>query len=266
MKRLPILLLAVFTFAFPWCAKSSGQDLKPIGGITAFGGAERDPGAGSNGIGGLDLTGLLPLSRSLGIQGSAYSMGGRGFRFGLDAGPVLNFISGKAGLFVDYEHRAREDFNYVSVRGVGAYYLDRLDLVLSYSHPVSSIKRLGGGKIAGINELQGLLRFYPTQEIEINGGLLLNSFAGAGRKDDGGTGVGGTFGLSFKLFDPVVIQLVQGKIDNRERYRVTSGIQLIFGSPLRDWSRAHLPSPTGGGAGVVTRRPPRPPPPPPPTT
>ena len=261
-----ILALIMFTF-FP---KSIGitADLKPIGGITAFGGAERQRGQEASGIGGVDLLGLAPLGKDLGVQGGFYSSGGQGFRFGLNAGPVFNFTSGKAGLFLDYEHRAREDFNLVGIRGTGGYYFDQFDALLSYSQPVSSVKRSGGRKFTGINELQGILRFYPTNEVELNAGFLVNSFAGAGRKDEGGTGVGGIFGVSFKLFDPVVIQLVQVKVDNRERYRVTSGVQLIFGSPLKEWMHAHIPLPAAGGVpgGLKTSRRQLPPPPPPPST
>lgn len=71
------------------------------------------------------------------------------------------------------------------------------------------------------------------------------------RKPAIGSGVGGTFGLSFKLFDPVVVHLVQGQFDNRERYRVISGIQVIFGSTLQEWQRGHISTPIGGGTGGV---------------
>jgi hypothetical protein len=138
---------------------------------------------------------------------------------------------------------------------MGGYYFDRFDALLSYSQPVTSVHRVGDRKFTGINELQGVLRFYPTNEIEVNGGFLVNSFAGPARRDNGGTGVGGSFGLSFKLFDPIVIQLVQAKIDNRERYRVTTGIQIIWGSPLQEYLREHItmPSATGGGGHGITK-------------
>lgn len=264
MKTKSSLALAFIVFFF--LAKSLGiaVDLKPVGGITGFGGAERGGGNSASGIGGLDAFGLLPLAKDVGLQGGLFLSGGQGFRFGLNAGPVLNFASGKVGLFLDYEHRAREDFNYVGLRGTGGYYFDRFDALLSYSQPVSSVHRVGGQKFTGINELQGILRFYPTNEIEVNGGFLVNSFAGPGRRDNGGVGVGGSVGLSFKVFDPVVIQLIQAKFDNRERYRVTSGIQLIFGSPLQEFLREHVSLPTTGGTpgGPKGSNLPAPPPPP----
>ena len=242
-----IFFLAVICFT----DELTAVDLKPVAGITGFGGAEKGSGGSASGIGGIDTLGLLPLSRNIGLQGGLTLSGGQGFKLGLNAGPVLNFDSGKLGLFVDYEHRAREDYNYVGLRGIGGYYFDRFDALLSYSQPVSSVKRVNGSKLTGINELHGVLRFYPTNEIEVNGGVLVNSFAGPGHHENGGSGVGGSFGVSFKLFDPGVLQLVQAKIDNRERYRVTSGIQIIWGSPLQEYLREQIAMPTiGGNAGA----------------
>jgi hypothetical protein len=223
-------------------------DLKPVGSITAFGGAERSSGFSASGIGGVDALGLIPVAKDVGLQGGLSLSGGQGFRFGLNAGPVFNFPSAKLGLFVDYEHRAREDFNYVGLRGTGGYYFNQFDALLSYSQPVSSVQRSGGRKFTGINELHGVLRYYPTNEVEVNGGFLVNSFAGPGRDDNGGTGIGGSFGVSFKVFDPIVLQLVQAKFDNRDRYRVTSGVQIIWGSPLQEFLREQISMPSFGGA------------------
>jgi hypothetical protein len=262
---IPLLIVVLFFSTFLPSAVHA-VDLKPVGRITAFGGAERVPDNSASGIGGVDGLGLVPVGKNVGLQGGLFLSGGQGFKVGVNAGPVLNFDSGKLGLFVDYEHRAREDFNYVGIRGIGGYYFNRFDALLSYSQPVSSVHRFDNRKIAGINELHGVLRFYPTNEIEINGGFLVNSFAGPDRHDNGGTGVGGSFGASFKLFDPIVIQLVQAKIDNRERYRVTSGIEIIWGSPLQEFLREHLSLPSSiGGAGSSKSsktNPPQPPPPP----
>lgn len=239
----------------------NAADLKPVGSLTAFGGAERSSGHSASGMGGVDALGLIPIGKSLGLQGGVNLSGGQGFRLGLNTGPVLNFDSGKLGLFADYEHRARDDFDYFGLRGVGGYYFKQFDALLSYSQPVSSVNRSHGRKTVGINELHGVLRFYPTNEIEVNGGFLVNSFAGPGRNENGGTGVGGSFGVSFKLFDPIVLQLVQAKIDNRDRYQVTSGIQIIWGSPLQEFLREHITMPNsfaGGDHGSKTSKKPQP--------
>src|SRR5574341_1700260 len=244
-------LLGALIALFLVVPKGDTAELRPIAGIAAFGGAERGHEDEAHGIGGTQLLGLVPLTQQFGLQGSTSFTGGRGFRFGLSAGPVLHLASSRAGLFVDYEHRAHGDANLAAVRGSWAYYLDQFDLELTYSHPVSSAKNSGGIGQVGMNQLQGLLRFYPTKRSELNAGLIVNSFAGVDHSKGGGSGVGGTFGLSFKLFDPVVVHLFQGQFDNRERYRVVSGIQIIFGSTLQDWQRSHIPVPIGGGAGRI---------------
>lgn len=240
---------AIFLFLF--VPQGNGAELKPIAGITAFGGAEREPTEKAHGIGGIELLGLLPLNQPFGLQGSLSSSGGHGFRFGLSAGPVLSLSYGITGLFVDYEHRAWRDADFAAIRGAWAAYIDQFDLELSYSHPVSSVQRSGGVSQVGINKLQGLLRLYPTKEVELNAGLFVNSFAGVDHEKAGGSGVGGIFGLSFKLFDPVVVHLVQGQFDNRERYRVVSGLQIIFGSTFQEWQRGHISTPIGGGTGGI---------------
>jgi hypothetical protein len=53
-------------------------------------------------------------------------------------------------------------------------------------------------KEPSINELKGLIRYYPTPKIELNAGLLVNSFVGPDRNQTG-TGFGGVFGAVFKL-------------------------------------------------------------------
>ncbi len=247
-KFSPVMGIAILTLLVSLSTFAGAADLKTVGGISLFGGAEKDSGMAASGIGGLNGLGLLPLTKDLGLQGSMSFAGGQGFRFGLNAGPVLNFNSGKAGLFVDYSYWAREGFNYVGLRGSGGYYFGNFDALLSYSQPVSSVQHSGGKTMTGINELHALLRFYPTNEIELNGGFLVNSFAGPQHGDNGGTGVGGSFGASFKLFDPIVINLVQAKIDDRARYSVTSGIEFIYGSPLQEWLREYISFPSFGSS------------------
>jgi hypothetical protein len=89
----------------------------------------------------------------------------------------------------------------------------------------------GRQKILSINELKGLVRVYPTQNTELDVGALVNSFAGPDRNETG-TGVGGVLGASFKVTDFLVLNLFQGQMDSRSRYRVTSGLQ-FFWSPAK---------------------------------
>lgn len=66
-----------------------------------------------------------------------------------------------------------------------------------------------------------------------------------------GLSAGRIFNLSYKFLDPVVADLVQAQFDNRERYRIISGIQLIFGSTLQEWQRPHIPTPVAASAGGI---------------
>jgi hypothetical protein len=89
----------------------------------------------------------------------------------------------------------------------------------------------GRQKILSINELKAVGRFYPTENFEFNIGALVNSFAGVDRNETG-TGVGGVAGASFRVFDSLILNLFQGQMDSRSRYRVTSGVQ-YFWSPAK---------------------------------
>ncbi|MBI4526677.1 MAG: hypothetical protein HY695_23000 [Deltaproteobacteria bacterium] len=251
----PMAILFAFCFQV---AVASAQEFKPVWGVTAFGGPQREGKQDdAHGIGGVELLGLAPLGQRLGVQGGFYLAGGRAFRFGVSGGPVFNFPSAKAGLFVDYEHREYRDGDFAAIRGSWASYFSKYNLELGYSQPVSPIQKSGGVKQAAINQLQGLLRFFPTQMLEFNAGMLLNSFAGPLRHENGGMGVGGILGFSFMPFEPLVINIVQAQFDNRERYKVTSSIQLAFGSTLQEWRKENVAMPTGGSAGGITTKKPK---------
>jgi hypothetical protein len=174
---------------------------------------------------------------------------------------VFAYSSGKVGLFGDYVHENRGDNNFFYLRGVWSHYFDNFDLVLSYSQPVNSLQHtrvtvkdrdLDNGQCfpfqrfrtrsvnraePAINELKGIVRFYPTQKTELNAGLLVNSFAGPGHNDPG-TGFGGVFGFAFQALDWLIIRPVQGQMDTRERYRITSGIELVWAPTQQTYSRS----------------------------
>ena len=132
--------------------------------------------------------------------------------------------------------------NFIFLRGVWAHYFDTFDFVLSYLQPVYHIQHSSAlksmhdtlsaypKKDLTMNELRANLRYYPTPNTELNGGFLVNSFAGPTRNESG-TGVGGSFGASYRIIGPMVLNLVQGQFDSRSRYRVTSGVQFFWAPP-----------------------------------
>jgi hypothetical protein len=238
------------------------------------------------GLGGFELFGVLPLSRQFGLQGG-YGFTGQedGYRLGASLGPLYDYSSGKLGLFVDYEYRKeplgeirsnivsrrfRENRyqNFIFLRALWAHYFQNFDLVMSYTQPVHEIQESSATdwdprrtpacfpkKAYTINELRGVVRFYPTSRLEVNTGMLVNSFAGPDRNVTG-TGVGGIFGLHYGITDNIILNIVQAHGDSRSRFRATSGIQ-FFWSPasaqkqkredMRTTQETMLLSASGGG-------------------
>jgi len=184
---------------------------------------------------------------TLGIQGGLLNQGGRGgYRLGLSAGPVYDYGSGKVGLFTDYIYQNRGGNNYVYLRGQWSHYFQSWDLVFSYSQPVNSVQHdivsiqdfdqgcrfISTRKAAPtINQLMGFVRIYPTERSEFTLGFLVNSFAGPDRNKTG-TGFGGVFGATVQLTDWLLLRAVEGQMDTRERYRITSGLQFTW-TPAR---------------------------------
>jgi hypothetical protein len=262
MKKicLPIFTLIALVIVFELRAIA---ELQPVAGLNTFGGVERGNDKAINGpagaIGGTEIFGLYPLSKSLGLQGSLLNQGGRGgYRLGVSAGPVFDYGSGKVGLFADYVHLNQGDNNFIYIRGQWAHYFENFDLVFSYSNPVNSTQhtpttvtdsRFVDGTSCGapdvtqtrtrkvnqsapaINELKTYARFYPMPRTEVTLGMLVNSFAGPDRNKTG-TGFGGVFGASVQVIDWLVFHVVQGQMDTRERYRITSGLEFVW-SPAK---------------------------------
>jgi hypothetical protein len=176
------------------------------------------------------------LSRSFGLQGLASYVGGRGSRFGVSAGPIMEFDFGKAGLFVAYQHRTFNSNNLVHLRPSVSFYLSQANISLFYSHPVSSPQRDGNGVEYGINHLQGAFSYFPATDlasfmrrdnVEFSLGVQANSFGGAG-SGHLQTGVGPVFGFTFKPTQSLEVNLLKGTIDHHGRYRVQTGLALYF--------------------------------------
>ena len=215
------------------------------------------------GLGGFELFGVLPLSPRFGLQASSGFTGQEdGYRLGLSAGPLYDYGSGKFGLFVDYEYRkeplgeirpglervrdrGNRYQNFIYLRGVWTHYFENFDLVMSYTQPTHSVQESSNTdwdprrspacfpkKAYTINELKGVVRTYPTSQIEADVGMLVNSFAGPDRNVTG-TGVGGVFGLHYSLHNNIILNIVQAQGDTRSRYRVTGGLQFYW-SPESD--------------------------------
>ena len=253
-RLLPFLLSLIASAVF---LGESRAQLTPSAGISLFGGAERGTDSDAGGIGGVQLFGLAPISPNWGFQGSLGYIGrSDSNRLLLSGGPVFGYSSGKFGLFVDYEYKhsdqahvasgagfvrdlGGQDNHFIFIRGVWAHYFELFDFTLSYTQPTHKVQNstalrevnFGPGcapkKDLTINELKGVLSFYPTNNTQLSGGMLVNSFAGPDRNGTG-TGVGGVFGASWQISGPFIWNIVQGQMDSRSRYFVTSGLQYAW--------------------------------------
>jgi hypothetical protein len=255
-------ILAVFLLTAPHAGSES--ELQPVVGLYTFGGAERgnefgltSPSTSSThfvpapagAIGGTEVFGLYPFTKTLGIQGSLLNQGGRGgYRLGVSAGPVYDYGSGKVGLFTDYIYQNRGGNSFVYLRGLWSHYFENWDLVFSYSQPVNSVQHdivtirspeqnscepfppPRKKAVPAINQLTGFVKVY-RENMQFTAGALVNSFAGPDRNKTG-TGFGGVFGAAVQLTDWLVLRAVEGQMDTRERYRITSGLQFIW-TPAR---------------------------------
>jgi hypothetical protein len=289
MKSIFSILLSVSMVVLPGVSTTSrSEEVTPLASINFYGGAERDINKNVGPLGGTELLGVAPLVGNFGFQGSlGWEGGNESFRTLVSGGPVYKYSSGMFGLFVQYEYkqtplahvssgpptgdlRSLQDRggtrnNFIFLRGVWAHYFDTFDFVLSYVQPTQHIQHSSAlqfkhntciqKKDLTMNELKANLRYYPTPNTELNGGFLVNSFAGPTRNESG-TGVGGSFGASYRIIGPMVLNLVQGQFDSRSRYRVTSGVQFFWAPPAvektlkeeRETTLAALATGTAGGA------------------
>jgi len=274
MKFIVSLLSMTFIFVFLLAPTTNVAALDPVGKITISGGAEKAEGNPAGGRGTIELLGLLPIGANFGLQGIGHYVGGQGSRIGFSLGPIVGWNSGKAGLFVNYQHRSLHSNNFVSLRPSVAFYLDQANLNLWYSHPVSSPQRSRTEVEYGINWLQGTLSYFPATDVasfmrkdnlELTLGLQVNTFAGAGRHNLDSAGVGPVFGFSFMPIQNLAVNLFKATFDNRSRYTVESGIQYHFFGPgnstLKELRRRSLePNWLAPGAGGrINRRQPPPP-------
>lgn len=275
MKILTGILVTIFVFAFLLAPNGDAAGLEPFGKVSILGGAEREGGAPAGGRGAIEFLGVAPFTQNFGVQGTGHYVGGRGSRYGLNAGPIFSWDTGKAGVLVNYQHRTLGDNNFVHIRPSLGLYFDQANVNLWYSHPVSEPQRDRRGVEYGINRLQGTVSYFPPMDVatfmrkdnlEVTLGVQVNTFAGAGRSKLEGAGVGPVLGVSFMPTQNVEVNLFKATIDNRSRYRVYSGLQFFFNrtkDTLKELRRKYLQPANnfedGGGVGRVG-------PPPPPTT
>ncbi len=267
MKSQALGAVSLFALMLLWTAQAELAEVQPLGKVSVEGGAEKEAGSGGGGRATITTLGVMPLGHNFGLQGTAHYVGGLGSRYGLSAGPLFSWESGKAGLFVAYQHRSINSDNFVHLRPSVAFYLPQANINLYYSQPISNPQRDTRSTQYATNYLQGtfsyfigsdLASFLKKDNVEMTLGVQVNSFAGAGSHDLQ-TGVGPVFGLAFMPMQGIEVNVVKGTVDNRGRYRVQSGLSYYFdkaGASLMELRRRYLEPNFGGPntAGSVHRK------------
>jgi hypothetical protein len=252
-KTVLSLLVVVAVLGFGFVPKANVAPLEPFGKIELFGGGEKEHGAPSGGRFSMEALGVLPIFGNFGAQGAIHYETGLGSRIGFNVAPVLGWDGGKAGFFVNYQHRGLRDTDFVWLIPSIALYLPQWNLNMWYSQPVTGAQHGGGRTEYAINKLQFTAKYYPARDwmapwlrrdnVELEGGLQVNTFAGAGHSKMGGTGVGPVLGLSFLPMPGVTVDVVKATFDSEGRYRVNTGLEFFFdrgGTSLKDMRRKYL--------------------------
>ena len=269
------ILLGVTILALLFCSlPAHAQPLEPFGKIELSGGAEKEAHNPSGGRFIAEALGVLPIFGSFGGQGSIHYETGQGSRIGFNAGPVFAWPGGKAGFFFNYQHRGLRSTDFLWLIPSVAFYLPQWNFNAWYSQPVTGAQRGGGRVEYGVNRLQFTASYFSAVDwapflrhdnVELTGGLQVNTFAGAGHNHLGGTGVGPVLGVSFVPMPAVAVNLLRFAIDHQGRFRLTTGVEFYFdrvgGSSLKEMRRKYLEpnseGPQGGGKKNVSSHIPR---------
>jgi hypothetical protein len=251
-------------------------DVDWLGRISALGGAERQThetkevvGGGSHGLAQAELLSVIPITPIFGIQFQAgyANMFGHGQKFAGQAGPIVSFGMGKAGVFFTDQfyhfnpgiipHQSRNANMIWLTPAVSLYDLlpaTNLDIWFSQqiskhvsvtSHSENNPNR----NLAPTSSLRAAMNFFPpglpfgNGNTELTFGVQINGVSGPDRSHSTSVGVGPVVGAAFMPWQNMEVQLFKLAIDNRSRYQVLSGVQFFFspsGGPLIQQRRKYL--------------------------
>ena len=272
MKKTLLASLAVIVIALVFIATALplyAQPLEPFGKIELSGGAEKETRTPPGGRFTAEALGVWPLMPNFGVQGALHYVGGLGSRVGFNIAPVYAFDGGKLGFFVSYQHRGLRGTDFVHFIPSVSFYLPQINLNAWYSHPITGAQHGGHRTEYGINKLQATGSFFAASDwwgpylrrdnVELIGGLQVNTFAGAGHRKLGGTGFGPTLGMSFQPMPGVAVNLVRATFDHEGRYRVATGLEFFFdakgNTSLKDMRRKYLEPNFDGPQGAGKKHP-----------
>jgi hypothetical protein len=261
-----VLALCMFALARPPVANVADVDW--LGRLSILGGAEsesakrKDAWAGNaGGIYNAEVLAVVPVTPYLGIQlqGNYQRSGADASnRIGVQAGPILGWSGGilgsggKAGVFLADQFRSYvsnhdgdpRNGNFFWLRpSVSLYDLfPNTNTDVWWSQPMSpKINRIDGKfgdccprHLIPYSQVRAAVNWFPAgipfttkDNAELTFGIQFNGYSGTG-SNRVQSGVGPVFGAAIMPWQNVEVQLFKAAIDNQNRYRVTSGIQVYF--------------------------------------
>jgi hypothetical protein len=267
MKILLGAVLAFCMFALARPPVANVADVDWLGRLSILGGAEsesakrKDAWAGNaGGIYNAEVLTVIPVTPYLGIQliGNYNRSGADASnRIGVQGGPILGWSGGvlgsggKAGIFIADQFRSNPNAvdgesrngNFVWLRPSVSLYdlIPNTNIDAWWSQPLSNHVIVDGGSgdlvknLIPVSQVRVALNWFPSamipfttkDNLELTLGLQFNGYSGP---DNGRVqgGLGPVFGAAFMPWQNVEVQLFKAAIDNHNRYRVTSGIQVYF--------------------------------------
>jgi hypothetical protein len=262
MKRLAIAMMGLLMLGL-WTAREANvAGIDWLGRVSALGGAEseawrRKEGAlngSAHGVGLFEGLGVIPITPMVGLQMTGGVGGGDSVRLHFQGGPIVDFGMGKAGVFwgTQFRHYATGNTECCAagvarntwanwVRPAVSFYFPGANLDIWYSQPIGrsenfTINAADEGafkKLVKVSEGRVALNMFPAfiwrDNVELTLGVHVTALSGPDSRQGGvPMGVGPVFGAAVMPIQNLEIALFKGQIDNRNRYRVTSGVQWYF--------------------------------------
>jgi hypothetical protein len=264
MKKLTGAIFGLLMLALwlPKVANVAGVDW--LGRVSALGGAQRETtehnssamGGSPHAFGAFQGLGVVPITPMFGLQFSGgVGSGGNGARMDFQAGPLFGWGNGKAGVFWGTQVHRWANGNTESgsaqwrigwqnwIRPAVSFYdlIPNTNIDIWYSQPVGGIQnttRNSGDepfkKLVALSEGRIAVNWFPPfimkDNVEITLGAQVTGASGAGNRVSASVpiGAGPVAGMALMPWQNLEVQLFKAQIDNRNRYRVSSGFQYYF--------------------------------------
>jgi hypothetical protein len=260
MKKLASAIFGFLMLAL-WLPKVANvADVDWLGRISALGGAESESenrksaawGGSAHGFGTMQGLGVIPITPFMGLQLGGGVGGGDGVKLDFQGGPLFGWPGGKVGVFWatvvhrypgglgSSEHNERRIAWNNWIRPAAAFYLPGMNIDVWYSHPIGGTQKFGRNSaddtfkgLVGLSEGRVAVNWFPPffmkDNLEITLGAHVTGATGAHNRDsDVPMGVGPVAGMAIMPWQNFEVQLFKAQMDNRNRYRVSSGLQFYF--------------------------------------